>query len=283
MLRPNLIYDIGAHHGDDTAYYLNNGFNVIAVEANPFLAQQLENRFQKEINDGKLVVENAAIAENAGQKIHFYVSRDDWRSSVLKNIAERESQITHTIDVATQTLPSLFDRYGAPFYCKIDIEGYDNVAINGLLEYNERPSYISCELSCGSIANINRNTDLLYTTIDALHTAGYSGFQLIDQDSLLQLQDKNHYQRLHKLPVRIMTRLERMTGWYSKKYNNRLYVARKRNTSPDYVSSPFGSALKGIWEDYFTTKQRILYHFQNYFLYEENKELIFWVDIHAKF
>jgi len=283
MLRPNLIYDIGAHQGDDTAYYLNNGFNVVAVEANPFLARELSDRFQKEIDNGKLIVVNAAIAQNAGEKIHFYVSRDHWRSSAIKNMAERKGEITHTIDMVTETLPSLFDVYGCPFYCKIDIEGYDLLAINGLLKHNERPSYISCELSSDSIASVNQNKDLLFPMIDALRAAGYSKFQLIDQDSLIQLGNKNHYRDLHKLPVRIMTRLERITGWYSTKYNNRLHIARKTNTSSGFPTSPYGEELKGEWDDYVTTKQRILYHFQNYFESEKNKELTFWVDIHAKF
>ena len=80
-----------------------------------------------------------------------------------------------------------------------------------------------------------------------------------------------------------MTRLERITGWYSTKYNNRLHIARKTNTSSGFPTSPYGEELKGEWDDYVTTKQRILYHFQNYFESEKNKELTFWVDIHAKF
>jgi hypothetical protein len=45
---PNLIYDIGMHNGDDTAYYLSRGFNVLAVEANPKLAATATERFVEE-------------------------------------------------------------------------------------------------------------------------------------------------------------------------------------------------------------------------------------------
>jgi hypothetical protein len=43
----NLIYDIGMNNGDDTAYYLQRGFRVIAVEANPALVSQAIQRFER--------------------------------------------------------------------------------------------------------------------------------------------------------------------------------------------------------------------------------------------
>ena len=39
---PDLIYDIGQHTGEDTAFYLGKGFRVVAVEANPTLAEATE-------------------------------------------------------------------------------------------------------------------------------------------------------------------------------------------------------------------------------------------------
>jgi len=35
QVRPDLIFDIGAHIGADTAFYLQKGFKVVAVEAYP--------------------------------------------------------------------------------------------------------------------------------------------------------------------------------------------------------------------------------------------------------
>jgi len=36
---PDLIYDIGLHDGDDTAYYLHKGYRVIAVDADPTMVE----------------------------------------------------------------------------------------------------------------------------------------------------------------------------------------------------------------------------------------------------
>lgn len=36
-MNPDLIFDLGMHHGHDSEYYLKKGFQVVAVEANPLL------------------------------------------------------------------------------------------------------------------------------------------------------------------------------------------------------------------------------------------------------
>ena len=35
-----LIFDIGMYDGSDTRYYLNEGFRVLAIEANPILVKR---------------------------------------------------------------------------------------------------------------------------------------------------------------------------------------------------------------------------------------------------
>ena len=53
----DLIYDIGAHKGDDAAFYLAKGFRVISVEAHPTHASVIRRRFSSEIEDGRPVLE----------------------------------------------------------------------------------------------------------------------------------------------------------------------------------------------------------------------------------
>jgi hypothetical protein len=47
----SLIYDVGMFNGDDTAYYLEKGFHVVGIEANPRLITQLTQRFSAECRD----------------------------------------------------------------------------------------------------------------------------------------------------------------------------------------------------------------------------------------
>src|SRR3954451_8551335 len=74
MKRRDLIMDIGAHAGDDSRFYLDKGFAVVAVEANPVLVAQMKERFSEEIEKGFLVIEPFAIGSRDGS-MNFFVHR----------------------------------------------------------------------------------------------------------------------------------------------------------------------------------------------------------------
>ena len=83
MTEPGTIYDLGMHNGDDTEYYLAKGYRVIAVEANPLLCAEAEERFAETIAAGRLRVLNLAIAETSGEA-EFYVKRERAPQSSLR-------------------------------------------------------------------------------------------------------------------------------------------------------------------------------------------------------
>ncbi len=68
----DLIYDVGMNNGDDTAYYLAKGFRVVAIEADPFLVQDVSPRFQQEITAGRLTILNVGVSDAEGT-FPFYV------------------------------------------------------------------------------------------------------------------------------------------------------------------------------------------------------------------
>lgn len=63
MKHANLIYDVGMHTGGDTEFYLKKGFNVVAFEADPELAESGRRRFSREINAGQLTIVEGAIVD----------------------------------------------------------------------------------------------------------------------------------------------------------------------------------------------------------------------------
>lgn len=282
MIQSGLIYDIGAHHGDDTAWYLQLGYRVVAVEANPTLANDLKVNFSDAFNSGRLTVLNMAITKKDNETIPFFISREDCRSSTLKYLAERDGTLAGTVEIVTARLSSLFEKHGTPHYCKIDIEGNDVAAISSLIGKDECPTYISIEHSCYDIANLYKNPNLLFESLNELRAAGYTSFQLIDQDSLLPLTSEKHYSRLHTLYSRVRTKFERITGLYSSRYSNPFWLAKKRRVKSDLITAPFGNLLTDIWTDYETTRSNIQFHFNDYYKHTRNKQLIFWVDIHAR-
>jgi FkbM family methyltransferase len=279
----NLIYDVGAHDGSDTAYYLKQGYGVVAIEANPILAGRLNTRFADEKAAGRLIVLNVAVTEEDREGVSFYVSKDDWKSSLIREMAQTVGGGIDPVEVPGRGLCSLFDEFGIPWYCKIDIEGYDARAIAGLAKYAGRPPHISCETSSRSIGEVHLDNNLLYPALDAMASAGYSKFKLVDQESLVVLSAENHYAFLHKWSTLIRTKLERWSGLVTPRCNNRLYQLKNGSLAADSSSGAFGEALSGEWIDYDTTKRWLTYHFKDYFNHTKNKQLIFWVDIHAKY
>jgi len=261
-----LIYDIGANDGADTAYYLQQGFSVVAIEADPSLCDVLRARFADEITRGMVIVVNAAVMEEDRDATALYVSEDNTESSLIRSMAERAGPAARQLLVRGRCLCSLFSEYGLPWYCKIDIEGYDASAVNGMSGCGGRPVYISCEGAGRPIGEIYEDERLLYHVLDALSAQGYREFKLVDQERLLVLADAGHYDRLHSWPGRLKARLERMVG---------------RGVA-DSVSGPFGEQLAGEWADYSVTRRRMKLHFSHYYQYTKNKQFIFWVDIHGK-
>jgi hypothetical protein len=70
----DLIYDVGLHYGDDTAYYLHKGYRVVAVDADPMMVEGCNRRFADEIRCGKLMILNLGIASTRGN-LRFWVHK----------------------------------------------------------------------------------------------------------------------------------------------------------------------------------------------------------------
>jgi FkbM family methyltransferase len=191
---------VGAHDGSDTAYYLAQGYIVVAIEADPTLAGRLNTRFAAERAAGRVILLNVAVTEEDQESVRFYVSRDDWKSSLIREMAQTDGEDIDPVEVPGRSLGSLFDEFGIPWYCKIDIEGCDARAIAGLAKYAGRPPHISCETSRRSIGEVHLDNNLLYPALDAMASAGYSKFKLVDQESLVVLSAENHYAFLHQWP-----------------------------------------------------------------------------------
>ena len=166
----NLIFDVGMHVGQDTEFYLKKGFRVIAVEANPTLAEMAHEKFASEIASGQLTICNVALAHER-DTIDFFVCDDitEW-SSMNETLASRDKN-HRKIKVDALSYCDLADRFGTPYYMKIDIEGADLIPIIGLSKAQMRPVHVSYEAF----------------TLDGaalLYSLGYKWFKLVGQRNL---------------------------------------------------------------------------------------------------
>lgn len=141
-----IIYDFGANNGDDLPYYLQKAEKVVAVEANPLLAQQIRARFADAIAAGRLTVEGCALTvEATTDAVPFYVHKTNHVLSQFPEPAASKLQQFDRISVPAQNVVELIRRHGDPYYVKVDIEHYDQAILRALFQNGIRPPYISAE------------------------------------------------------------------------------------------------------------------------------------------
>jgi FkbM family methyltransferase len=167
-----LIFDIGMHNGLDSLFYLRKGFRVVAVEANPFLVTEARKLLADYLTTGQLIIEPVGLGLKSGQ-ITFYLNlnNDQW-SSFDKDWATRCGEDRYReIPMMCIQPQDLFQKYGMPYYLKIDIEGSDIEVVRALHDFPDRPRFISIEE--------NQASDFA-----ELWSVGCRAFKLVDQSKL---------------------------------------------------------------------------------------------------
>jgi len=216
-----LVFDIGMHEGEDTRGYLARGHRVVAVEANPRLADAARARFRRFVERGQLIVRNVGIGEREGT-FPFFVCRalGEW-SSFDETLARRGGAGCDRVDIPCLRLERLFDEHGTPRFVKVDIEGSDLACVSGLPARIVR--YVSVE--AGDLAILERLVEKGYTRFKLLNQA--FGFRPID----LALERNPLFPRFLHLYNGARRRLRRF--WPSR--------------HPLGSSGPFGEETRGRW------------------------------------
>ncbi|MFZ5722402.1 MAG: FkbM family methyltransferase [Pseudomonadota bacterium] len=237
-VRPDLVFDVGAHRGEDSAFYLRLGYQVVAVEANPELVAGLRERFAGEILSGQLEVVPYAIDENEGDVL-FYVNKklSVW-GTTSADWARRNQGLgadSEVVRVGSVAFATLLRQHGVPHYLKIDIEGADLQCVRALSGFAARPRYLSLE-------STKTSWRALLAEFDLLESLGYDRFQVVNQ--------RHHRKR------------------------NGIYVelsgARFGYAFPPDSSGPFGECLGGEWLTRREALARYRWIFLGYFLFGDN-------------
>jgi FkbM family methyltransferase len=270
--RTNLIFDIGAHNGDDTAVYLQLGYNVISIEANPALVEVLKKRFADEIKAGRLHVVHAAITDRNMGDVVLYLQHDTSKSSLFSGETHQK------INVPGRTLAQMIHQFGKPFYCKIDIEGGDLSALQSLSE-NECPNYISVELTYRKLGELRPDSEDLYATLKQLTLLGYTRFKLVDQERLQTLNNQSFYKRNLILSQRIKQKLLTLF-----RMDDRSQLLKRFGLNSDAELSGFPTfLLKDRWYTSTEMQELIRFHFTEYRSITDNPTFTLWVDLNASF
>jgi FkbM family methyltransferase len=275
-MNANLIIDVGMHQGQDSQFYLAKGFRVIGIDADIHSINTAKERFTAYINTNQFIPLHYAISDVDDESVPFNLSHESIWNSLNVDIANRHARLKDTVSVQSRTLASIFQEYGVPYYCKIDIEGYDNRCLQTLRPLRELPTYMSVESECIGDAESLSHQDA-QRTLDTLHYLGYHRFKLVDQATLAVLQDNDKF---YKDPNHLLQKV----------INKVKHIRRKQHfyKTFDYQftpgsSGPFGEGLAGTWSDYSTAKKILKRHRSDYFKLPKALNYGFWCDWHAAF
>ncbi len=274
-----LIFDIGMHRGEDTAFYLAGGHRVVAVDADARLIEDAKTRFAPELRAGRLKVVHAAVTDRSGGRVRFHLSRNTIWSSLDSDISSRAGLAYETIEVEAMSLADLVREDGTPDYCKIDIEGADLTALRSLAGLESVPTFISVETECLPHERTADDDDAL-ATLEALCALRYRRFKLVDQRSLTVLAlQQEFYTRMYTRP---WSAVERYTPSLGRVRRLRSAVCRHHDYAfPAGATGPFGDDLEGAWVDAETAAETLLFHRRDYFASSFAQPYGFWCDWHA--
>ena len=135
--RGDLVFDVGAHVGDRVASFRRLGARVIAVEPQPAFARLLGLIYGRSRD---VVIEPVAVGRETGST-RIMINPDnptvstaspDFISAARDAPGWETQRWTRSLVVPVTTLDALIARHGVPSFIKIDVEGFEAEALQGL-------------------------------------------------------------------------------------------------------------------------------------------------------
>jgi FkbM family methyltransferase len=145
MWGSRVAVDVGAHNGDITRFFLDKGFDVLAMEPNQ------QKRKALDAIGGRSLVYSLAASDKSEQRDMLLFTDDGlnsleqaWANDVFPHAYRAQS-----VQVGCRTLASVFDEVGITEVAilKIDVEGHEMQALRGLFQGSVRPDIIVFEVN----------------------------------------------------------------------------------------------------------------------------------------
>ena len=136
--RDQLVFDVGANHGDFADAFLQLGARVVAVEPHPECARELRSLYG---GNRCFTLSACALGSQVGEAPLFLGEHGMDNVSTLSEDYRREAGKlpglavagwNRSVMVKVDTLDRLIATHGVPAFCKIDVEGYEIEVLRGL-------------------------------------------------------------------------------------------------------------------------------------------------------
>lgn len=174
--------DIGAYHPfrqSNTAYFWLMGWNGVNVDASPHTIQLFKKIRKTDINVWSAVVDAETAKRQNTIDLHFNptVKYDLGATCTPEEAEKRKDSLTARIEVPCESLTNIVNKY-APSNCSdfhfmnIDIEGFDETALQGMHTWKSKPQVL-----CVEILHASTVREVLETATNS--TLESNGYQLV--------------------------------------------------------------------------------------------------------
>ncbi len=168
------VFDIGAHNGHKAELFLSLGAKVVCFEPRPEAYSLLRYKFQFNRNVHAM---NVALADKESVSTLSICSSDptvSTMSSEYKTGRFADKNYDRNIEVRTETLDRMIQKFGKPAYCKIDVEGFEMQVLSGL---SQKVGLISFEFASEFLNEAGR-------CVRRLQELGYRDFNWCDGENV---------------------------------------------------------------------------------------------------
>ena len=174
-----LVFDIGSNIGIKIDILLKLGHKIISLEPQNYCHKILKKKFNN--NPNVVIIKMGAgaiegeLELNVSTKCHPFSSFiPDWQKGT------KYDSFDHVERVKITTLKNLISQFGQPYYCKIDVEGFEAEVLLGL---NSKIPLICFEFHC-------YDEQKIYKCLESLRKLGYEKYNYsISEDYELQLNN----------------------------------------------------------------------------------------------
>jgi FkbM family methyltransferase len=131
----DLVFDVGANIGDRTKIYLELGAKVVAVEPQQGCMDKLQTLFK---GDARVHLVNQGLSDRPGT-MEISICEDDTAISTMSERRKTEGRFSNRNwskkqTIKLTTLDALITEFGRPVFCKIDVEGFEELVLKGLTQ-----------------------------------------------------------------------------------------------------------------------------------------------------